>query len=293
MAKNYASITNTISQVVGKYNDLVDKVGDLALLNTLADSSLVDAINSILDAGGVDSAAIVQLLDSGQYISIIDLGVADSGRDIVTRGGSQTITGTKTFSSVQTFTENPVIRKTSAPQLSIRSTDRRDSSEVLGIVHASTGSTIRWQDSDGSPAFNIIVVSNRSASSPQPGKIDFYSGNNTLVGTLDSASAATVSTTIMTRAKNDSRYIQNGAGTVLTTNLADGSVTTVKLDDSAVTVAKVANDAITTAKLASNAVTTAKILDDAVTRAKLANEVQLIIYDSAGNAIKTLYGAGS
>lgn len=293
MAKQFSSINSTISQVVGNLNNLVNKVGDLTQLNTTVDSDLVGAINAILTEGGVDSAAIVQLLDSGQYIRVTDLFTGDSGGVIVTKGGSQTITGSKTFSGVQTFTENPVIRKTSSPQLSLRSTDRRDSSEVLGIIHGSTGSTIRWQDSDGNPAFNIIVVSNRGTNGPQPGKIDFYLGDNTLVGSLDSATAPTATTTIMTRAKNDSRYIQNGSQTIITTNLADGSVTTVKLDDSAVTVAKVANDAITAPKIASNAVTTSKILDDAVTRAKLANEVVLVIYDSAGNVVKTLYGAGS
>ncbi len=293
MAKQFSTINSTISQVVGNLNTLVNKVGDLAQLNTSVDSDLVGAINAILTEGGVDSAAIVQLLDSGQYIRVTDLDFGDSAGVIVTKTGVQTISGAKTFSGAQTFTENVTIRKTSSPQLSLRSTDRRDSSEVLGIIHGSTGSTVRWQDSDGSLAFNIIVVSNRAPTSPQPGKIDFYLGNNTLVGTLDSAAAPTATTTIMTRAKNDTRYIQNGSQTVITTNLADQSVTTAKIDDSAITAIKVANDAITVNKIAANAVTTVKILDDAVTRAKLANEVSLIIYDSAGNVVKTLYGAGS
>ena len=41
------------------------------------------------------------------------------------------------------------------------------------------------------------------------------------------------------------------------------------------------------------AITTAKLADDAVTRAKLASEVSLIIYNSGGTALKTIYGAGS
>ena len=45
--------------------------------------------------------------------------------------------------------------------------------------------------------------------------------------------------------------------------------------------------------IANDAITTAKIVDDAVTRAKLASEVSLIIYDSAGTAVKTLYAAGA
>ena len=37
----------------------------------------------------------------------------------------------------------------------------------------------------------------------------------------------------------------------------------------------------------------ANLVDDAVSRAKLKDEVSLIIYNSAGSALKTLYGAGS
>lgn len=40
-------------------------------------------------------------------------------------------------------------------------------------------------------------------------------------------------------------------------------------------------------------VQTDMVADDAITRAKLASEVSLIIYNSAGTALKTLYGAGS
>ena len=293
MAKQFSSINSTISGVIGNLNNLVNKVGDLSQLNTSIDSDLVGAINAILTEGGVDSAAIVGILDSGEYMSVRDLDFGDSTGTIITKTGAQTISGAKTFSGRQTFTENPVIRKSSAPQLSLRSTDRRDSSEVLGIIHASTGSTIRWQDSDGSPAFNIIVIPNSTPTSSFPGRVEFYSGNNTLIGRVDSAGAATVSTTIMTRAKADNRYLLDSAQSVLTTNLADQSVTTVKIDDSAITAAKVANNAITVNKVASNAITTVKIADDAVTRAKLASEVSLVIYDSSGAVVKTIYGAGA
>ena len=54
------------------------------------------------------------------------------------------------------------------------------------------------------------------------------------------------------------------------------------------------NDAaVTNAKLADNAVTQSKIADDAVGSAELLNVVGLSILNSAGTALKTLYGAGS
>jgi len=45
--------------------------------------------------------------------------------------------------------------------------------------------------------------------------------------------------------------------------------------------------------LAGSAVVEGKIANDAVSRAKLKDEVELIIYNSGGSAVKTLYGAGS
>jgi len=91
-----------------------------------------------------------------------------------------------------------------------------------------------------------------------------------------------------------------GAGTV--TNLGNVSFATTLAND-VVTGAKIADDAINSEHyaagsidaehLASNSVTQAKIADDAVGSAELASVVTLIIYNSAGTAIKTLYGAGS
>ena len=50
---------------------------------------------------------------------------------------------------------------------------------------------------------------------------------------------------------------------------------------------------LTTASLPADSVDTVQIVDDAVTRAKLNTEVELIIYDSSGTPVKTLYGAGA
>ena len=55
----------------------------------------------------------------------------------------------------------------------------------------------------------------------------------------------------------------------------------------------IANGNVTNAKLGNNSVTRAKIADDAVGAAELLNVVGLSILNSAGTALKTLYGAGS
>ena len=72
--------------------------------------------------------------------------------------------------------------------------------------------------------------------------------------------------------------------------------------DDAITYAKIQNVVTANRLLGSTSsggivsevqVATAMVADDAITRAKLADEVSLIIYNSAGTAVKTLYGAGS
>ena len=98
------------------------------------------------------------------------------------------------------------------------------------------------------------------------------------------------------------------ANRVLGSTTADGAVNEVQVSTAmiaadAVTGAKIADDAINSehytngsidaAHLASNSVTKAKIADDAVGSAELDDVVTLIIKNSAGTALKTIYGAGS
>lgn len=86
------------------------------------------------------------------------------------------------------------------------------------------------------------------------------------------ASAAQVQLTINPANNEISAAIV--AGSIGTTELADGAVTTAKLDASAVTTAKIADANVTADKLAADSVTTAKIVDGNVTLAKLATDVQ-------------------
>ena len=102
---------------------------------------------------------------------------------------------------------------------------------------------------------------------------------------------------------------QSGDGTLdftvsaATGNIQDGAVTNAKLGADAVNGSKIADDSIDSehyvdgsidnAHLADNCVTQAKIADDAVGSAELKSVVSLVIYNSAGTALKTIYGAGA
>jgi hypothetical protein len=78
------------------------------------------------------------------------------------------------------------------------------------------------------------------------------------------------------------------ANRLLGSTTAGGAVSEVRL-----TTAMITPSAVDSAAIGSLAVSTAKIQADAVTSAKLASSVTLIIYSSAGTALKTLYGAGA
>ena len=84
--------------------------------------------------------------------------------------------------------------------------------------------------------------------------------------------------------------------------VSEVQVATAMVADDAITYAKIQNVVTANRLLGSTSsggivsevqVATAMVADDAITRAKLADEVSLIIYNSAGTAVKTLYGAGS
>lgn len=82
-------------------------------------------------------------------------------------------------------------------------------------------------------------------------------------------------------------------GAVDSAALGSLSISTAKIQSNAVTSTKIATGAVDSSAIGSLAVSTAKIATDAVTSAKLASLVTLIIYNSAGTALKTLYGAGA
>ena len=90
--------------------------------------------------------------------------------------------------------------------------------------------------------------------------------------TITLTGAVTGSAT-MTNLGSVSIATTSGAGNIITADIADGAVTTVKL--------------------ANNAVTEAKMADDAIGQAELKSVVTLLIINSAGTTVKTLYGAGA
>lgn len=88
MAKTYARTSNNISVLISKHNAQENRIGDLALLTTSQDSSLVGAINELV-------ASLDALPDSSQTITLIDARI-DSD-DFVDLVSNQSVDGLKTF----------------------------------------------------------------------------------------------------------------------------------------------------------------------------------------------------
>jgi hypothetical protein len=290
MAKNYAQISNNIADYIVVLNGLVNKVGDLSNLNSSEDSDIVGAINAVLQEGSVDSAAILAMLDSGNYLSFDDL-EASTDSDFVLTKNAQTIGGRKTFSDSMEVQGNLHVVDSNA-NLFLRSTTRRDSSEVFRFTHTDSGLELRLEDSVGDFSQKVIVFS--TSETPDSNVIDVIKlyTNGSLAGRIDSGGYSTTST-FMTRDKADARYINDQSNIITTDKINNSAVTTDKINNSAVTANKIANSAVTTDKINNSAVTTNKINNDAVTQAKLASVVTLQIIDSSGSTVKTLYGAGS
>lgn len=91
-----------------------------------------------------------------------------------------------------------------------------------------------------------------------------------------------------------------GTGVSVSGSGSETAAVTISGVDATTTVKGVASFSTTNFSVTSGAVSVktagiaeANLVDDAVSRAKLKDEVSLIIYNSSGTALKTLYGAGS
>ena len=90
--------------------------------------------------------------------------------------------------------------------------------------------------------------------------------------------------------------IANGTNFVSTPVSGDATIVangTLTIANNAVTNAKIAADAVTANEIAAGAVGASEIADGSITSTEFNNTVTLIIYDSAGSAVKTLRTPGS
>jgi hypothetical protein len=266
MALRTITLASTVDQWKTNYNSLSTDVGDLSLLGTTHDSNLVLAINELI--GEFDSATVQRLARKS----------VSAGTGI----GYDSSTGVISLST---------------PINTITNAMMADSAIGTAELRNSAVTTIKIAD-------NAITFAKMADSS---------------VGTSELRNDAVTTIKIIDNAITFAKMADSSVGTA---ELRDNAVTFAKMADSSVGTSELRNNAVTyqkmqtittanrilgstsaagavsevqiqSAMIASGAVDSASLKSAVITSAKLASAVTLIIYNSAGSALKTLYGAGS
>ena len=271
MAKAYLSINGRIDTFVTGFNDLVDIIGDKAALNTTEDSDIVGAINSLY-------ALIDSDLDFRSKISVTDAG-GDGSLSYSSGTGIITYTGP---SATEVRAHVSVTDAGGDGSLSYNSTSGvltytgPSASEVR--AHFSAGGDLAYNSSTGEFSFTdsaqrsdayirgLISVTDAGGD----GSLSYNSGTGAITYTGPSASEVRA-------------HLSAGEGIDFASGIISGENATTSNKG-------IASFSSTNFSVSSGAVS---IANDGVARANLKDEVGLVIYNSSGTPLKTLYGAGS
>tara|TARA_R110000787_G_scaffold6310_4_gene22293 strand:- start:31049 stop:31633 length:585 start_codon:yes stop_codon:yes gene_type:complete len=79
---------------------------------------------------------------------------------------------------------------------------------------------------------------------------------------------------------------------VVAGKLASGIISTEKIVDDAITLAKMANNSVSTSELVDSSITEAKIQINTITSASFKSATSLLIKNTAGTTLKTMFGPG-
>ena len=280
-------LENEIDVIQGQISQLDSatgalQLGDLSLLHTTAKDSLVNAINELDNR--IDSDA-----DFRNKVSAVDAGGDGSF-------------GYNQASGVFTYT-GPSAAETRAHFSAGTNTTYSDSAGSFSISNATIRSKISVVDSggDGSLSYDSSTgVLTYIGASDADIRARFTGGNEITI-----SSGGSIAHDDITRTDTQSTTSPTYGGTFnfvssITSNTR-GHITAV--DTETVTLPAIyshpnhsgdvtsVGDGVTT--IGDNKVTQAKMADSAVGSSELTHAVQLIIYNSSGTAVKTLYGAGN
>jgi len=180
------------------------------------------------------------------------------------------------------------------------------------------GSTVTALTIDMSDAGSVLL--NNSLYIPDAGKLKIGNGSGAYLSMTATASelnildGATITTTELniidgstsassiTLADAD-RVVVNDAGTMkqvamtdfrnyISSNITNDAITNAMIADNAVDTSQIAGDAVTSAKIADNAIGQEHLQDDVISGAEMKDLRTLVIKDSGGSALFTMYGAG-
>jgi hypothetical protein len=312
MAFKTISQTDTLETFRTTFNALSqDDFGDIATLSgAISATNLVDAMNETISiatstAGFTieDSSSTQQIVGGGDILRVFgtsnEIEAVVSATDTLTIGLPDAVSittsltaPTVTGGSIQ-ITGN-TITATDSTAISFGSENLTTTGNITGAGITGTGTT---------HTLGTVQISGNTISSTDSTALNINDGL-TVTGTItgDISSTSITSTTGSINFGDDNLlttgymyFGQNSFGLIFEGSTADGFETTVRAaDPTADHLLLFPDEAGTLISTGStDAVTEAMMADDAIGSAQLKSLVTLILYNSSGTPVKTIYGAGA
>jgi len=312
MAVKNIAVTDTLETFRTEFNDLAaNDFGDIANLSgAITSTNLVDAMNETISiatstAGFTieDSTSSQQIVGGGDILRVFgtsnEIEAVVSATDTLTIGlpdavsiTSSVTAPTVTGGSIQ-ITGN-TITATDSTAISFGSENLTTTGNITGAGITGTGTT---------HTLGTVQISGNTISSTDSTALNINDGL-TVTGTItgDISSTSITSTTGSINFGDDNLlttgymyFGQNSFGLIFEGSTADGFETTVRAADPTadhlLLFPDEAGTLISTGSI--DAVTEAMMADDAIGSAQLKSLVTLVLYNSSGTPVKTIYGAGA
>jgi hypothetical protein len=312
MAIRNIAVTDTLETFRTEFNDLAaNDFGDIANLSgAITSTNLVDAMNETISiatstAGFTieDSSSTQQIVGGGDILRVFgtsnEIEAVVSATDTLTIGLPDAVSittsltaPTVTGGSIQ-ITGN-TITATDSTAISFGSENLTTTGNITGAGITGTGTT---------HTLGTVQISGNTISSTDSTALNINDGL-TVTGTItgDISSTSITSTTGSINFGDDNLlttgymyFGQNSFGLIFEGSTADAFETTVRAaDPTADHLLLFPDEAGTLISTGStDAVTEAMMADDAIGSAQLKSLVTLVLYNSSGTPVKTIYGAGA
>ena len=312
MAIRNIAVTDTLETFRTEFNDLAaNDFGDIANLSgAITSTNLVDAMNETISiatstAGFTieDSSSTQQIIGGGDTLRVNgtsnEIEAVVSATDTLTIGLPDAVTittsltaPTVTGGSIQ-ITGN-TITATDSTAISFGTENLTTTGNITGAGITGTGTT---------HTLGTVQISGNTISSTDSTALNINDGL-TVTGTItgDISSTSITSTTGSINFGDDNLLTTgymyfglNSFGLIFEGSTADGFETTVRAaDPTADHLLLFPDEAGTLISTGStDAVTEAMMADDAIGSAQLKSLVTLVLYNSSGTPVKTIYGAGA
>jgi|TARA_B110000908_G_C10244433_1_gene448002 hypothetical protein len=320
MGTTASTVGAAIGEIHGQVDSAAAVVGPLGDLLTVANSSIVGAINEVKIAG-VDSDVVIEIFSAAN---------SGTGYGSLAYGNN----GVYTYAKVTNANIRSAIsagegidiasgvisgENASLTNKGIASFDSASFDATSGHIGIKAGSLDASLIEDGSItavklATNAVITNKLNTSAVTTTKINALAVTTAKIADLN-VTTGKVADDAITYAKMQNVVTANrvlgstsaggvvsellitsdllGADAVNGTKIADDAIGSEHIADDAVTADHIATNAVTADGISAGAVGESEIGDDAVSQAELKDVVTFVIYSSDGTAVKTLYGAGS